>query len=45
VSGVTLLAPPFPLPDVELSIAWHRRYDTDGAHAWLRRHVAAILTP
>lgn len=44
VPGVTLLAPPFPLPDVELAIAWHRRYDTDGAHAWLRGHVVAALT-
>lgn len=30
---------PFELPAVPLIVAWHRRYDGDAAHAWLRAQV------
>jgi len=30
---------PLELPAFELSMAWHPRYQADGAHAWLRQRV------
>ncbi|MFI1912557.1 LysR family transcriptional regulator [Nocardia sp. NPDC020380] len=30
---------PFDLPELPVIMAWHHRYDTDPAHAWLRDHV------
>ncbi len=40
---------PFPMPPVPAIVAWHRRYDTEPAHAWLRGQVLdtlrALLTP
>jgi DNA-binding transcriptional LysR family regulator len=30
---------PLDLPPFELSMAWHPRYEADGAHAWLRQRV------
>jgi len=34
---------PAELPPVPLILAWHHRYDTDPAHAWLRDQVRTIL--
>jgi hypothetical protein len=34
---------PFDLPPVPVIVAWHHRYDTDPAHAWLRGQVAGAL--
>ncbi|RSS66032.1 LysR family transcriptional regulator [Streptomyces sp. WAC06614] len=34
--GLATLPPPLPLPEVPLYLLWHRRYDNDRAHAWLR---------
>lgn len=34
---------PFPMSDVPAVVAWHRRYDTDPAHAWLRTQVLDTL--
>lgn len=31
--------PPFPTPPLHVHMAWHRRYDEDPAHRWLRRAV------
>jgi DNA-binding transcriptional LysR family regulator len=30
---------PLDLPTLDLSLAWHPRYDADGAHQWLRQCV------
>jgi DNA-binding transcriptional LysR family regulator len=37
--GLVALDPPMDLPRVELRMAWHQRYDEDGAHRWLRECV------
>lgn len=34
---------PFELPPVPVVVAWHHRYDTDPAHAWLRAELLAAL--
>lgn len=34
---------PLDLPTVPLVCAWHRRYDGDPAHAWLRHQIAGAL--
>ncbi|MDI6104148.1 LysR family transcriptional regulator [Actinoplanes sp. NEAU-A12] len=44
VPGVQVLASPVALPIMEVSLAWHRRHDTDGAHEWLRRCVTEVIT-
>lgn len=47
--GLATLPPPLPLPDVPLYLLWHRRYDNDRAHTWLRDlatdTVQALFTP
>jgi len=34
---------PAELPEVPVILAWHHRYDTDPAHAWLRTQLRTIL--
>ncbi|MFI9645537.1 LysR family transcriptional regulator [Streptomyces sp. NPDC052040] len=34
---------PFQLPPVPVIVAWHHRYDSDPAHAWLRTQLATAL--
>lgn len=34
---------PFDVPAVPVIVAWHHRYDTDPAHAWLRDQVCTAL--
>lgn len=34
---------PFDLPAVPVIVAWHHRYDTDPAHAWLRGQLTDVL--
>lgn len=34
---------PVPAPPVPIVSAWHQRYDTDTAHAWLRGQVRAAI--
>lgn len=34
--GLVTLPLPVEMPDVPLYLVWHRRYDEDRAHAWLR---------
>ncbi|THA81255.1 LysR family transcriptional regulator [Streptomyces sp. A0592] len=41
--GLVTLQPPIPLPDVPLYLLWHRRYDDDRAHAWLRETAAETV--
>jgi DNA-binding transcriptional LysR family regulator len=37
--GLVAVEPPVPLPPIDICLAWHRRYEADGAHQWLRRCV------
>jgi DNA-binding transcriptional LysR family regulator len=41
--GLVLYRLPVPVPTMRLSLYWHRRYDDDPAHAWLREQITAIL--
>ncbi|MEU6057388.1 LysR family transcriptional regulator [Streptomyces sp. NPDC047097] len=41
--GLVTLPLPVPLPEVPLHLLWHRRYDDDRAHAWLRELATATL--
>jgi DNA-binding transcriptional LysR family regulator len=34
---------PFPVPPVPVIVSWHRRNDSDPAHAWLRAQVSRAL--
>lgn len=44
-SALDLRMMPFPLsfPPIPVTQAWHRRYESDRAHAWLRAEVRKIL--
>jgi DNA-binding transcriptional LysR family regulator len=37
--GLRTFEVPLKLPPLEISMAWHPRYDADGAHGWLRQCV------
>jgi DNA-binding transcriptional LysR family regulator len=37
--GLVALEAPMELPPISLAMAWHQRYDADGAHSWLRAGV------
>lgn len=37
--GLAVRPPPLPLPGYAIRMAWHRRFDDDPAHAWLRQQV------
>ncbi|WP_308014141.1 LysR family transcriptional regulator [Streptantibioticus parmotrematis] len=41
--GLCARALPFDLPPVPVIVAWHRRYDTDPAHTWLRDQLLTTL--
>jgi DNA-binding transcriptional LysR family regulator len=41
--GLRARALPLELPAVPVIVAWHHRYDTDVAHAWLRGEVVRAL--
>ncbi|GLZ37145.1 LysR family transcriptional regulator [Actinokineospora sp. NBRC 105648] len=46
--GLALLPLPLELPQARVYLSWHRRYDTDRAHVWLRdlaRNALANPTP
>ena len=41
--GLSVLPIPIELPEPPIICAWHQRYDTDTAHAWLRDEVRAAV--
>ncbi|WP_436528078.1 LysR family transcriptional regulator [Actinoplanes sp. HUAS TT8] len=41
--GLRALEPPFGLPAKEIAMAWHQRYEADGAHRWLRARVRETI--
>ncbi|MCY1138276.1 LysR family transcriptional regulator [Actinoplanes sp. Pm04-4] len=42
--GLATVPLPFALPDPPIVCAWHQRYDSDPAHAWLRERVSEAFT-
>lgn len=36
---VVMMPPPLELPPIQVSLYWYERYQTDPAHAWLRRFI------
>ncbi len=34
--------PPFAIPAVSISQAWHQRFDNDAGHKWLRKLIKEI---
>lgn len=40
---VVMMPPPLELPPIQVSLYWHERYQTDPAHAWLRRFIGEHL--
>lgn len=42
--GLTVSPLPVEVPPVDLSLAWHARYDNDAGHRWFRELVAAVVT-
>lgn len=40
--GVEVLAPPMPLPEIEICMAWHPTFSADPAQIWLRELVASV---
>ncbi len=36
VLGLSVCKPPFKIDPMPIKMAWHRRYDNDAGHAWLR---------
>ncbi|MFJ7591251.1 LysR family transcriptional regulator [Streptomyces sp. NPDC097617] len=41
--GLVTLPLPLSLPDISLYLLWHRRYDDDRAHSWLRNLAAETV--
>ncbi|MDN3351558.1 LysR family transcriptional regulator [Actinomadura sp. DC4] len=42
--GLAVFDFPIEVPPVALAMAWHHRYETDAAHAWLRGCVREVFT-
>jgi DNA-binding transcriptional LysR family regulator len=40
---LTLHKPPIALPTVTLSLAWHKRYEKDAGHVWLRELIQQTI--
>ncbi|MGH3390309.1 MAG: LysR family transcriptional regulator [Actinomadura sp.] len=40
-TGIRLLPPPLPLPDIHEMMYWHPRHTTDPAHRWVRERLLA----
>ncbi|MGW7267460.1 LysR family transcriptional regulator [Streptomyces sp. NPDC054842] len=41
--GLVVRPLPLPMPGIPVHLAWHRRYDNDPAHAWLRARARTAL--
>lgn len=42
VHGLVVRCPPVPLQHTRLSLLFHRRFEADAGHAWLRRLILAL---
>lgn len=45
VAPVDVFDAPFPLPVTTIRMFWHRRFEDDPAHAWLRKQVQQAFEP
>ena len=43
-TGVVTLSVPLSTPSLPIVVSWHRRHDSDPAHAWLREVTVSLLT-
>lgn len=43
LAPLAVLLPPLQLPEFDIGLAWHERFQDDAAHAWLRREAASAL--
>ena len=43
--GLRIYSPPLEMPLIPLHLCWHRRYDDDPEHRWIRQHVLDLLEP
>lgn len=43
LASLAVLPPPLQLPEFDIGLAWHERFQDDPAHAWLRREAASAL--
>lgn len=41
--GLEVFAPPMPVPEVQLSMVWHRRNEDRQSHVWMRDVIARIV--
>ena len=44
ILGLATAPLPVVVPPVQIILTWHRRYDSDNAHLWLRDLIRAALT-
>lgn len=44
-AGLVVYRAPMPVPTVQLSMIWHRRYSATASHIWLREQIAQLLEP
>ena len=42
--GLTVLAPPLELPNIEINLFWHTRYNKDPANRWLRQLMFELFS-
>ena len=40
--GLAMSDAPIPMPAYQASLIWHRRFDQDRSHVWLRERIAAV---
>ncbi len=43
-ANLVVHAPPIPIPDMRVSLTWHRRFEQDPANRWLRALVVAAAS-
>jgi DNA-binding transcriptional LysR family regulator len=41
--GLQVIAPPVPINNQQFHMIWHKRFDNDPGHAWLRASVSAAV--
>lgn len=42
--GLQIIQPPMPVSNQQFHIIWHKRFDEDPGHIWLRQRIAAAVT-
>jgi DNA-binding transcriptional LysR family regulator len=44
-AGLTLHAPPIPVPVAKICMVWHKRMTNSPSHRWIRDQIARIMAP